>query len=79
MRRKTSLKVRILDVHLDKFKENMGAYSEKQGKRFHQDILDFERGYQGQYNERKIVDYIWELFLKSDLQYCRKSRKTINF
>ena len=35
-----SLKVHILDAHLDKFKENMGAYSEEQGKRFHQDILD---------------------------------------
>ena len=34
-----SLKVHILD----QFKENMGAYSEEQGKRSHQDILDFER------------------------------------
>ncbi|XP_076338178.1 uncharacterized protein LOC143240132 [Tachypleus tridentatus] len=39
------LKVHILDTHLDKFKENMGAYSEEQGERFHQDILDFERRY----------------------------------
>ena len=31
-----SLKVHILDAHLDKFKENMGAYSEEQGERFHQ-------------------------------------------
>lgn len=30
-----SLKVLILDGHLDKFKKNMGAYSEEQGKRFH--------------------------------------------
>ncbi|XP_058881104.1 peroxisomal biogenesis factor 7 isoform X1 [Acipenser ruthenus] len=30
-----SLKVHILDAHLDKFKENMGAYSEEQGERFH--------------------------------------------
>ena len=43
-----SLKVHILDAHLDKFKENMGAFSEEQGERFHQDILDFERRYQGQ-------------------------------
>ena len=41
-----SLKVHFLDAHLDKFKENMGAYSEEQGERFHQDILDFERRYQ---------------------------------
>lgn len=34
----------------EKFKENMGAYSEEQGEPFHQDI----RCYQGQYNEINI-------------------------
>ena len=48
----------------------MSAYSEKQGKRFHQDVLDFELRYQGQYNECKKGDYIRGLFHKSDLQYC---------
>ena len=37
------LKVRMLYGNPDQFMENMGAYSEKQGDRFHQDILDFER------------------------------------
>ncbi|MGH0150609.1 UNVERIFIED_CONTAM: hypothetical protein FKN15_019617 [Acipenser sinensis] len=74
-----SLKVHILDAHLDKFKENMGAYSEEQGERFHQDILDFERRYQGQYNENMTGDYIWGLIRESDLQYNRKSRKTTHF
>ena len=32
---KMSLKVHILDAHLDQFKENMGACSEEQGERFH--------------------------------------------
>ena len=31
---KMSLKVHILDVHLDEFKESMAAYSEEQGERF---------------------------------------------
>jgi hypothetical protein len=74
-----SLKVHILDAHLDKFKENLGAYSEEQGERFHQDILDFERRYQGQYNENMMGDYIWGLIRESDLQYNRKSRKTTHF
>ncbi|XP_066573990.1 fish-egg lectin-like [Amia ocellicauda] len=56
-----SLKVYILDARLDKFKENVGAYSEEQGERFHQDILDFERRYQGQYNEYMTGEYIWGL------------------
>ena len=74
-----SFKVHILDAHLDKFKENMGAYSEEQGERFHQDIMDFERHYQGVYNENMMGDYIWGLIRESDLQYCRKSRKTTHF
>ena len=45
-------------MHLDQFKENTGAYSEEQGERFHQDLMDFERRYQVQYNENMIRDYI---------------------
>jgi hypothetical protein len=74
-----SLKVHILDAHLDKFKENMGAYSEEQGERFHQDILDFERRYQGQYNENMMGDYVWGLLRESNLQYSRKCRKATHF
>ncbi|KAL6469172.1 hypothetical protein MHYP_G00226960 [Metynnis hypsauchen] len=74
-----SLKIHILDAHLDKFKENMGAYSEEQGERFHQDIMNFERRYQGQYNENMMGDYIWGLIRQSDLQYSRRSQKTTHF
>lgn len=52
-----SLKVHIIDTRLDKFK-NLGAYSEEQGKGFHQDILEFERCDQGSYNEILKRDYI---------------------
>ncbi|GBM62497.1 hypothetical protein AVEN_145982-1 [Araneus ventricosus] len=38
-----SLKVHILDSHLDYFPENLGAVSEEQGERFHQDIKEMER------------------------------------
>ena len=74
-----SLKVHILDAYLGKFKENMGAYSEEQGKHFHQDILDFEHRYQGQYNENMMGDYIWGLIRESNLKYTHKSRKTTHF
>lgn len=49
-----SLKVHMLHAQLDKFKDNLGAYSEEQGDRFHQDIMNFEQRYQGQYNENMI-------------------------
>ena len=73
------LKVHVLEAHLDEFKDNMGAYSEEQGERFHQDILDFERRYQGQYNQNMIGDDIWGLIRESDFVYNRKSRKTTHF
>ncbi|GBN84752.1 hypothetical protein AVEN_256830-1 [Araneus ventricosus] len=45
-----SLKVHFLDSHLDYFPENLGAVSEEQGARFHQDIKEMERRYQGKWN-----------------------------
>ena len=70
-----SLKVHFLNAHLDKFQENMGTYSEEQGERFHQDIIDFERRYQGSYNENMMGDHIWGLIRESDFQCKRQSRK----
>ena len=74
-----SMKVYMLDAHLDEFKENLGAYSEEHGERFHQDIKDFESRYQGQYNENMMRDYIWGLIRESDLEYRQKIRKTTHF
>ena len=73
------MKVHMLDPHLNEFKENLGAYFEEHGERFHQAIKDFESRYQGQYNENMMGDYIWGLIRKSDLEYRRKSRKTTHF
>ena len=73
------LKVYMLDAHLDQFEKNMSVYSEEHGESFHQDILDFECYYLGQYNESMMGDYIWELIHESYLQYCRKSRKPTHF
>ena len=46
----------------------MGAYSEEVGERLHQNILNFERRYPGQYNKRVMgdTDYIWRLIHESD-------------
>ena len=62
-----ALKIHILDAHLRNFKKTMGAYSEEQGERFHHDLKEFERRYQGQYNEKMMGDYIWDLVRDSDL------------
>ncbi|UYV73968.1 hypothetical protein LAZ67_11001635 [Cordylochernes scorpioides] len=42
-----SIKVHYLHSHLDKFPDNLGAYSDEQGERFHQDIEVMKKRYQG--------------------------------
>ncbi|GBN47243.1 hypothetical protein AVEN_185521-1, partial [Araneus ventricosus] len=52
-----SLKVHLLDSHLDYFPENLGEVSEEQDEIFHQDIKEMERRYQGKWNVSMIADY----------------------
>ena len=56
-----SVKVHFLHSHLDFFPENLGCVSEEQGERFHQDIKEMERRYQGKWNVNMIADYCWAL------------------
>ncbi|GBM30336.1 hypothetical protein AVEN_174146-1 [Araneus ventricosus] len=56
-----SFKVHFLDSHLDYFPENLGAVSEEQVERFHQDIKEMDWRYQGKWNVSMIVDYCWML------------------
>ncbi|GBM17131.1 hypothetical protein AVEN_251045-1 [Araneus ventricosus] len=56
-----SLNVHFLDSHLVYFSKNIGAVSEEQSKRFHQDINEMERRYQGKWNVSMIADYCWML------------------
>ena len=39
----------------------MGDYSKEHGERFHQDVMEFEKHYQGQYNKHMMGDYVWGL------------------
>lgn len=74
-----SMKLHMLDAHLYNFKDNMGAYSEEQGERFHQDLRSFEHRYQGKYNERMMGDYIWNIVRESKEVNRRKCRKSNHF
>ena len=52
-----SLKLHFLHSHVDYFPENLGAFSEEQGERFHQDIKEMEKRYQGRWDEHMMADY----------------------
>ncbi|GBM43240.1 hypothetical protein AVEN_45084-1 [Araneus ventricosus] len=56
-----SLKVHFLNSHLGYFPENLGEVNEEQGERFHQDIKEMKRRYQGKWNLSVIADYRWML------------------
>lgn len=68
-----SLKVHFLDSHLDKFPENLGHYSEEQGERFHQDIKEMERRYQGFWDVNMLADYCWNLKRDTTIPHKRKA------
>ena len=71
-----SLKLHFLHSHLDYFPENLGAVSEEQGERFHQDVKEMERRYQGRWNTSMIADYCWGLLRETEVAtYKRKSLK----
>jgi hypothetical protein len=56
-----SLKVHFLDSHLDFFPENLGTVSDERGERFHQDISNKEKQYQGKWGLSVLADYFWTL------------------
>jgi hypothetical protein len=69
-----SLKVHFLDSHLDFFPENLGAVSDEHGERFHQDISNMEKWYQGKWSLSMLADYCWTL--KRDVSQVTYSRKS---
>jgi hypothetical protein len=70
-----SLKVHFLNSHLGYFSENLGAVSEEQGERFHQDIKEKETRYQAKWNVNMMGDYCW-LLRRDDPQATYKVKST---
>jgi hypothetical protein len=69
-----SLKVYFLGSHLDFFPENLGAVSDEHGERFHQNIYNMEKRYQGKWSLSMLVDYCWTL--KRDVPQATHSRNS---
>jgi hypothetical protein len=56
------IKIHFLNTHLDIFPENLGVGREEQGERFHKDIKEMERRYQGRRNVNLLGDYCCMLY-----------------
>ena len=75
-----SIKVHFLFSHLNEFPANLGAYSDEQGERFHQDIKTMETRYQGRWDINMMADYCW--VLKRDRPtavYKRNTKRKVGF
>jgi len=68
-----NLKLHFLDSHIDEFPQNLGDFSEEQGERFHQDMKEFERRWQGNWSVNMMADYCW--MLKRDARPDNKKRR----
>jgi hypothetical protein len=74
-----SLKVHFLVSHLNYLTENLGAVSDEHGERFHQDISNMEKRYQGKWSLSMLADYCWTLMRDvPQVTYSRKST-TVTF
>ena len=56
-----SIKIHFLFSHMDRFPENLGAVSDEQGERFHQDIKTVEQRYQGRWDSHMMAGYCWAI------------------
>ena len=72
---KMSIKVHFLHSHLDRFPENLGALSNEQGERFHQDVKEMEERYQGRWDAVMLADYSWSIKRDFVATHSRKSIK----
>ena len=62
-----SLKIHLLDSHLDFFPPNLGAFSDKHGELFHQVMKNVEKRYAGSVTrERMLADYCWRIKREKD-------------
>lgn len=74
-----SLKIHFLHSHLSFFPPNLGAVSDEQGERFHQEIATMENRYQGRYDSNMMGDFCWFLQRECDTNYKRKATSSNYF
>jgi hypothetical protein len=65
-------------LHPDRFAENLGSWNEGQGERFHKDVKEIERRYQGRWNINMLADYCWMLKqgVPESTQRTNRARRT---
>ena len=71
-----SIKLHFLHCHLGNFLEDLGAVSDEQGERFHQDLKIMEERYHDRWDVHMMADYCWSIKCNSpQVEHSRKSYK----
>jgi hypothetical protein len=60
-----SLKIHMLQYHLDIYPDNCGMVSNEHGELFHQEIATMEKRYQGNRSTSRLNNYSWKLSINS--------------
>ena len=74
-----NIKLHFLFSHIDCFPENLGAVSEEQGERFHQELKTMEKRYQGLWNISMMADYCWTLKREEPNKFHRTIHRKMSF
>lgn len=73
-----SPKMNYLHQHLDFFRDNLGKLSDEHGERFHQQIKQIEKRFQGKKHENMLAEFIWYAFEEEEeeriMEYGRLER-----
>lgn len=71
-----TLKMHSLLCHLERFPSNLGNFSDEQGERAHQDLMDIEKRFKGRNNVNALGTYCWELVRCIDPETHSRQQKT---
>mgnify|MGYP004581398979 CR=1 FL=1 len=68
-----SIKIHFLHSHLEFFPENLGKLSDEQGERFHKELWEIEKRFQGKSSVNMMSEYCWSVKRnESDFELKRK-------
>ncbi|KAJ8665412.1 hypothetical protein QAD02_007074 [Eretmocerus hayati] len=70
-----SLRIHMLDCHLDFFPVNLGAVSDEHGEKFYQDIAVLESRYNCYRGINMLAGYCWSVKSESCDEHKRKSTR----
>ncbi|GBL99085.1 hypothetical protein AVEN_227581-1 [Araneus ventricosus] len=74
-----SLKLHVLDSHLNFFPQNLGAISDEHGERFHRYISMFEKRVSERWNRSILAEYCWSVIRDTQSDAYKKKRPKKSF